>query len=145
MLCAILSGLLRHRPLRIHREVVHGNSLETWRQSCQLFETCTKLRSTSLLQALMRFPNFGKSRTLLEQIQSLERIREEYQKTSNTVLSDDIMTSTSLRVLPRQIQQHLHLQMTSTSDYFSVRAMVLGYEVASSTYFTIGSMLNRWL
>ena len=47
------------------------------------------------------------------------------------------MTSTLLRVLPKHIQQHLHLQMTSTSDYASsARQMVLSYEVASSTYST---------
>ena len=69
----------------------------------------------------MSFPNFDKTRTLLEQIQSLERIREEYQRTSGASLSDDIMTSTLLRVLPKHIQQHLHLQMTSTSDYSAVR------------------------
>ena len=46
------------------------------------------------------------------------------------------MTSTLLRVLPKHIQQHLHLQMTSASDYASVRQMVLSYEVASSTYST---------
>ena len=69
----------------------------------------------------------------MEQIQSLERIREEYQRTSGADLSDDIMTSTLLRVLPKHIQQHLHLQMTSATDNTSVRQMVLSYEVASST------------
>ena len=69
----------------------------------------------------MSFLSLDKTRTLLEQIQSLERIREEYQKTSDTTLSDDIMTSTFLRVLPQHIQQHLHLQMTSASDYMSLR------------------------
>ncbi len=57
-LYAILSGLLRHRPLRIHRQVVDRNGFETWRQLCQLFEPRTKSRSISLLQALMSFPNF---------------------------------------------------------------------------------------
>ena len=130
---AFLSGLLRHRPLRIHRQVIDRHGFETWRQLCQLYELRTKSRSIPLLQALVRFPNFDKTRTLLEQIQSLERIREEYQRTSGASLSDDIMTSTLLRVLPKHIQQHLHLQMTSASDYTTVRQMVLSYEVASST------------
>ena len=135
-LYAILSGLLKRRPLRIHRQVTDRNGYETWRQLCQLYEPRTKSRSISLLQALMSFPNFDKTRILLEQIQSLERIREEYQRTSGASLSDDIMTSTLLRVLPKHIQQHLRLQMTSTSDYSAVRQMVLSYEVASSTYST---------
>ena len=127
---------MKHRPLRIHRQVIDRNGYETWRQLCKLYEPRTKSRSISLLQALMSFPNFDKTRTLLEQIQSLERIREEYQRTSGASLSDDIMTSTLLRVLPKHIQQHLHLQMTSASDYSAVRQMVLSYEVASSTYST---------
>ena len=90
-LYAILSGLHRHRPLRIQRQVVDRNGFETWRQLCQLFEPRTKSRSTSLLQALMSFPNFDKTRALLEQIQSLERIREEYQRSSGASLT--VMTS----------------------------------------------------
>ena len=86
-LYAILSGLLRRRPLRIQRQVVDRNG----RQLCQLFEPRTQSRSTSLLQALMNFPNFDKTRTLLEQIQSLERIREEYQRSSGASLT--VMTS----------------------------------------------------
>ena len=79
-LYAMLSELLRHRPLRIHRQFLDQNGFETWRQLCQLFEPRTKSRSISLSQALMRFPNFEKSRTLLEQMQSLERIREDIRK-----------------------------------------------------------------
>ena len=59
-LYAILSGLLKHRPLRIHRQVIDRNGYETWRQLCQLYEPRTKSRSISLLQALMSFPNFDK-------------------------------------------------------------------------------------
>ena len=75
----------------------------------------------------MSFPNVDKTRTVLEQIRSLERIREEYQRTSGAGLSDDIMTSTWLPVLLKHFQEHLHLQMTSTSDYASIRQMVLSY------------------
>ena len=135
-LYAILSGLLRHRPLRIHRQVMDRNGYETWRQLCQLYAPRTKSRSISLLQALMSFPAFDKSRTLLEQIQSLERVRDEYQRSTNVSLPDDLMVSTLLRVLPKTIQQHLHLQMTSTTDYAAVRAMVLNYEIASSSFST---------
>ena len=84
----------------------------------------------------MSFPAFDKSRTLLEQIQSLERVRDEYQRSSTVSLPDDLMVSTLLRVLPKNIQQHLHLQMTSTTDYAAVRAMVLNYEIASSSFST---------
>ena len=135
-LYAILSGLLRHRPLRIHKQVLDRNGFETWRQLCQLYAPRTKSRSISLLQALMSFPAFDKSKTLLEQIQSLGRVRDEYQRSTGAVLSDDIMTSTLLRVLPKNIQQHLHLQMTATTDYASVRGMVLNYEIASSSFST---------
>ena len=135
-LYAILSGLLRHRPLRIHKQVLDRNGFETWRQLCQLYAPRTKSRSISLLQALMSFPAFDKSRTLLEQIQSLERVRDEYQRSTGAVLSDDIMTSTLLRVLPKNIQQRLHLQMTATTDYASVHGMVLNYEIASSSFST---------
>lgn len=61
----------------------------------------------------------------MEQVQSLERVKDEYQRSTNTAISDDLVVSILLRVLPKNIQQHLHLQMTSTT---------LNYEIASSSF-----------
>ena len=46
--------------------------------------------------------NFTKEKTLLEQIQNLERISDNYRKTSGNETGDDIMLTTLLWVLPNQ-------------------------------------------
>ena len=60
-----------------------------------------KVRSMAILSAIMGFPAFTKERTLLEQVQMLERLGDEYQRTSGTNISDDILLTTLVRALPR--------------------------------------------
>lgn len=62
-----------------------------------------------------------------EQIQNLERISDEYRKASGQDISDDILLSTLVRVLPRHIQQHVQLGMDDSSTLQQVRERVLAY------------------
>ena len=109
-LFSILSGLLRGRTLRILRAPK------------------TKGRAFSILGAYMNYPSFDKSRSLLEHIQLLERVRTEYRKASGVELADDIQLSVLVRCLPKHIQQHVQLQLKEDSTYNDVRSAVLGYE-----------------
>ena len=81
-LFSILSGLLRGRPLRILRGLVDRNGIELWRQLNLQYAPKTKGRAFSILDAYMNYPSFDKSRSLLEHIQLLERVRTEYRKAS---------------------------------------------------------------
>ena len=76
-LYAILSGLLLHRPLKILKQVPDNNELEVWRQLSGLYSPRTKTRSLGILSALMAHPAFTREKTILEQIQGLERIADE--------------------------------------------------------------------
>ena len=59
-LYAILAGILKHRPLRVLRQVSDSNGFETWRQLCNLFTPKTKVRSLAILSTVMNFPHFVK-------------------------------------------------------------------------------------
>ena len=74
-----------------------------------VYEPWRKSRSMSLLQS-SSFPNFERTRTLLELIQSVGRIWDEYQRPSGAGLRNDIITTTLLRVLPK------HKSLSSTSS-----------------------------
>ena len=127
-LYSILAGILKQRPLKILRQVSDMNGLEVWRQLHNLYTPRTKGRALALLNSLVGLPAFSKERSCLEQIQNMERLAEEYRKASNLEISDDVMLSTLVRVLPRHIQQHVQLSMDEDSSFAQVRERVLAHE-----------------
>ena len=133
-LYAILSGVLRNRPLKVLRQVQNNNGMEVWRQLHNLFTPRTKVRSMAILSAVMGFPNFVKEKSLIEQVANLERLADEYRKASGKDVSEDILPTTLVRVLPKQIQQHIQLGMTDSSTFQEVKDKVLAYERVSASW-----------
>ena len=133
-LYAILSGILQNRPLKILRQVEEANGYEVWRQLYELYSPKTKTRSLAILSAIMGHPAFTGQRTLLEQIQGLERMADEYRKSSGTDCGDDLMLTTLVRCLPKQIQQHIQLNMQDTSTFREIKEKVVAYERVSSSW-----------
>eukprot|EP00435_Cladocopium_sp_Y103_P049165 s951_g14.t1 len=133
-LYAILSGVLKNRPLKVLRQVPNNNGLEVWRQLNSLFNPRTKVRSMAILSAIMGLPAFVKERSMIEQVASLERLADEYRKASGKDVSEDILLTTLVRVLPKQIQQHIQLGMTDSSTFQEVKDKVLAYERVSASW-----------
>ena len=53
----------------------------------------------------MTHPAFTREKTLLEQVQGLERIADEYRKSSGAEVADDILLTTLVKLrLPRQLK-----------------------------------------
>ena len=111
--------------------MTESNGFETWRQLYNLFTPKTKVRSLAILNAVMNFPHFVKERTMLEQVQNLERLGDEYRKASGNDISDDIMLTTLVRALPKHIQQHIQLGMDENSTFQQVKDRVIAYERVS--------------
>eukprot|EP00435_Cladocopium_sp_Y103_P018349 s2423_g4.t1 len=133
-LFAILSGLLQHRPLKILKQVPNNNGLEVWRQLTGIFTPKTKRKALGILSALMGHPAFTKEKTLLEQIHGLQRLADAYQKASGTMVSDDLLLTTLVKCLPKQIQQHVQLGMTEDTTFEDVKEKVVAFERLSSTW-----------
>ena len=108
-LYAILSGIFRNRPLRLLRQVADSNGLEVRRQLHALYVPRTKVRSMAILGTIMSFPVFSKDKTMLEQIQVLERLGDEYHRTTGTNISEDILQTILVRSLPKAVQQRIQL------------------------------------
>ena len=133
-LYSILVGSLKGKPLRILKGVSNRNGFEAWRQLLAQYQPRTRARSISLLSALMNFPAFNKTQTILEQIQGFERLKAEYRKSSGVDLADDVSLSILVRCLPKHLQQHIQLQLTETSSYGSIRSLVIAYEQTTSSW-----------
>ena len=130
----ILSGLLAHRPLKILKQVDGNNGLEVWRQLSSLYTPRTKTRALGLLSALMSHPPFVRERTVLEQIQGMERIADEYRRSSGVDVGDDIMLTTLVKSLPKRLQEHVQLTMDENSTFQAVKERVVAYERLSTTW-----------
>ncbi|CAK9110158.1 unnamed protein product [Durusdinium trenchii] len=115
-------------------QISERNGFEAWRQLSQLYKPRTKSRSVSLLSALMNLPPFTKDRTLLEQVLGLERLRDEYRRSSGAEVPDDLMLSVLVKCLPGHIRQHIQLQLTETSTYAETRRAVVGYESVTASW-----------
>ena len=133
-LYSILIGSLRGRPLRILKGVAGRNGFEKWRQLLSQYQPRTRARSISMLSALMNFPQFNKSQTIIEQIQGFERLRNEYRRSSGVDLADDVSLSILVRCLPKALQQHVQLQLRENSSYSTIRAMVVAYKQTTSSW-----------
>lgn len=130
---AILSGVLRNRPLKVLRQV-QDNGLEVWRQLHNLFTPRTEVRSMAILSSVTGFPNFVKEKSLIEQVANLERLADECRKASEKDVSEDILLTTLGRVLPKQMQQHIQLGITDSSTFQEVKDKVLAYERVSASW-----------
>ena len=133
-LYAILSGLLLHRPLKILKQVPDNNGLEVWRQLSGLYSPRTKTRSLGILSALMAHPAFTRDKTILEQIQGLERIADEYRRASGSEVNDDILLTTLVKALPAQLRQHVQLNMDESNTFQSIKDKCIAYERLSMTW-----------
>ena len=133
-LYSILAGILKQRPLKVLRQVDGANGLEVFRQLSALYAPRTKGRSLALLNALMSYPQFSKDRSTLEQVQNLEKLADEYRRSSGHDISDDILLSTLIRVLPKNVQQHVQLTMKESSTYAEVREQVVAHERISCSW-----------
>ena len=132
----ILIGLLKNRPFRLLKQIENRNGFEAWRQIVSFLQPHTKARSVSLLTALMNLPSFTKEKSLREQIQTLDLMRDEYRKSSGADVPEDLSLGVLIRVLPAHIRQHVQLQMKESTRYEEVRGAVLAYENVSSTWTT---------
>ena len=132
-LYALLTGLLKGKPLRLLRQQDDRNGLEVYRQLVQMFTPQSKTRALSVLQAFMQFPVFTKDKTLSEQIVGLERLRSEYTRCSGQDLSDDLCLSVLVRCLPSQLRQHVQLQMQDSHTFQDIKNYALSYELTTST------------
>ena len=133
-LYSILAGILKFRPLKVLRQTEPANGLEVYRQLSSLYAPKTKGRSLALLNALMSYPRFSKERSTLEQVQNLEKLADEYRLSSGRDISDDILLSTLIRVLPRNVQPHVQLTMREDSTFAEVREQVVAHERISCSW-----------
>ena len=89
---ALLSGLVRGRGLQVIQRVPSQNGYEALRQLMQLFQPSSRARSLGILTALTQTHPFRTNEPFLAQLLDLERVMEEYERSSGKKLEEDLKT-----------------------------------------------------
>ena len=99
------------------RAIPEYNGFELWRQLQTVYAPRTRARSLALLSAYMSYPGYTKDKSFREQVNTLERVADEYQKVAGVAIGPDVRLGVLVRVLPQHLRQHIQRQMTETSTY----------------------------
>ncbi|OLP98193.1 hypothetical protein AK812_SmicGene19338 [Symbiodinium microadriaticum] len=124
-LYAVLTTMLRERPLQLLRSVPNNNGFEAWRVLHTTLAPTSKTRALALLGAISQYPNMSQG-NLLEQLLKMEDLFEKYEQAVKPALL--------LRVLPQSVKSHLTVSITDESTCDQMREVILRWERSSQKW-----------
>ena len=127
-LYSLLASLVRGRGLQVVQRTPLQNGFEALRQLVQLFQPTSRTRSLGILSALTTMGHFKNGEPLLPQILDMERIMDEYERSSGKKLDDDFKTSIFLRPISGNMRNHLATVLTEDVTYDVLREAALRFE-----------------
>ena len=104
------------------------NGFEALRQLVQLFQPTSRTRSLGVLSALTTMSHFKNGEPLLPQVLDMERIMDEYERSSGKKLDDDFKASIFLRSISGNMRNHLATILTEDATYDVLREAALRFE-----------------
>ena len=147
-LYSLLASLVRGRGLQVVQRTPLQNGFEALRQLVQLFQPTSRTRSLGILSALTTMGHFKNGEPLLPQILDMERIMDEYERSSGKKLDDDFKTSIFLRSISGNMRNHLATILTEDVTYDVLREAALRFERMNAKWdarnlFQSDSMFSR--
>ena len=126
-LFALLTTLLRERPLQLLRSAEQGNGFEAWRLLTTTLAPASKSRSLALLGAIAQFPAMSNA-NVLEQLLRLEELFRKYSQAAGSEVSSDLKSALLLRSLPQSVKTHVSMTCSESSTYEVLRETVVRWE-----------------
>ena len=126
-LFALLTTLLRERPLQLLRSAEQGNGFEAWRLLTTTLAPASKSRSLALLGAITQFPAMSNA-NVLEQLLRLEELFRKYAQAAGSDVPSDLKSALLLRSLPQSVKTHVSMTCSETSTYEVLRETVVRWE-----------------
>ena len=127
-LYSLLASLVKGRGLQVVQRVPRQNGYESVRQLINMFQPTSRTRALGILSALTQMPPFRTNEPLLAQLLDMERIFDEYNRSSGKLVDEDLKTSILMRCITGSMRQHLATQLTETATYDELREAALRYE-----------------
>ena len=109
------------------QRVPSQNGFEALRQLMQFFQPSSRARSLGILTALTQTHPFRTNEPFLAQLLDLERVMEEYERSSGKKLEEDLKTSILLKSISGGMRNHLSTVLTETSFYDEIREAALSF------------------
>ena len=128
LMYSIMTGLLHERGLQILKPVRDQNGYESYRLINNDLQPNARTRALALLQAINAWPTFDMKHGLTNQLARLEDAQLEYERITNTVLSDDHRMSVLLRCLTGPLKQYTNIAVTEGSNYQQLVTLVKRWE-----------------
>ena len=126
-LYALLTTLLRERPLQLLRSAEQGNGFEAWRLLTSTLAPASKSRSLALLGAITQFPAMSTT-NVLEQLLRLEELFRKYSQAAGAEVSSELKSALLLRSLPQSVKTHVSMSCNENCTYEVLRETVVRWE-----------------
>ena len=126
-LYALLTTLLRERPLQLLRSAEQGNGFEAWRLLTTTLAPASKSRSLALLGAITQFPAMSTT-NVLEQLLRLEELFRKYSQAAGTEVPMELKSALLLRSLPQSVKTHVSMTCSEDCTYEVLRETVVRWE-----------------
>ena len=127
-LYSLLASLVKGRGLQVVQRTPLQHGFEALRQLIQLFQPSSRTRSLGILSALTSMNQFRAGEPLLPQVLDMERIIDEYERSSGKKLDDDFKSSIFLKSLSGNMRNHLATILTEDVTYDTLRESALRFE-----------------
>ena len=132
-LYAILTTMLRERPLQLLKSIPGNNGYEAWRVLHTTLAPTSKTRALALLGAISQYPNMSQG-NLLEQLLKMEDLFKKYEQAASKPVPEEVKSALLLRVLPQNVKSHLTVSINDESTYDQMREVVLRWERSSQKW-----------
>ena len=126
-LYALLSCLVRERPLQIVKSVPESNGFEAYRVLMKTLAPTSKSRAQAIVGAIANYPSFSEGQ-LLEQILKFEQLHMKYHQASGKEVSDELISAVLLRSLPNDLRAHVTVNLPESCSYRDLRELLLRWD-----------------
>ena len=132
-LYAILTTMLKERPLQLLKSIAGNSGFEAWRILHTTLAPTSKTRALALLGAISQYPNMSQG-NLLEQLLKLEDLFRKYEQAASKPVPEDMKAALLLRILPNSVKTHLTMSINDESTYDEMREVILRWERSSQKW-----------
>ena len=105
-----------------------------WQKLKNVYAPRARPRTLAIGQAIMQHPNFGKEKSMLENLLNFDALLEQYEMASGQTMPDDLIVSTILRCIDVNTRRHLELTMDDSMTYNTLKEKLILMDKNTKTW-----------
>ena len=139
MLCAVILGCIKNRPLRLIMDTPSRDGREALRKLDAEYRPTHRGRQMALLRRSMRpkLNSAGSDAEYINKLSEWQQVLREYERISGSELNQTVKTATLMEEAPPQMQEHLRSRSEEIgTDYKKVIHVIEGFLRSKKTWNT---------